>query len=60
MKAQPFNILFNINYKCDFGFSLYVTGNIPALGLWDPSKAIQMNWVEVINQAGLLSPDSLS
>mmetsp|Transcript_78747 Transcript_78747/g.92056 ORF Transcript_78747/g.92056 Transcript_78747/m.92056 type:complete len:419 (-) Transcript_78747:261-1517(-) len=46
MKAQRSNLLFNINYKCDFGFSLYVSGSIPALGLWDPSKAVQMNWIE--------------
>lgn len=42
-----------MNYKCRFGNSLYVCGNIPALGNWDPSKALQMNWKEVNHEVFL-------
>jgi len=40
------NIRFQINYKCTFGNSLFICGNIPHLGNWNPSKALLMNWKE--------------
>lgn len=47
-------IIFNIDYRTNWGESLYVTGNIGALGYGNYSKAVKLNpqgsdkwWVEV-------------
>lgn len=39
------NIIFNINYHTAPGEALYLTGNIPALGNGDYSKALKMNFI---------------
>lgn len=35
---------FKIHYVANFGFSLYVLGNIPELGNWDVSKGLKMHY----------------
>jgi len=46
VSANFFVLYFKINYKCEYGYSLYVSGNIEALGNWNPSKALKLNWSE--------------
>mmetsp|Transcript_15602 Transcript_15602/g.13335 ORF Transcript_15602/g.13335 Transcript_15602/m.13335 type:complete len:91 (-) Transcript_15602:1215-1487(-) len=41
-----FCIFFKINYRCNHGESLYITGNTSALGNWDPSHALRLSWKE--------------
>jgi len=41
-----FNLYFHINYKCEYGYSIYVIGNSKSLGAWKPEKAIRLNWSE--------------
>lgn len=42
-----YNFCFSINYKCNFGEYIAILGNIPELGGWELSKAIEMQWTEV-------------
>lgn len=37
------NLSFNIDYRTNWGESLYITGNIPALGNGDKSKAVKLD-----------------
>lgn len=39
-----FVLFFRINYKCSFGESLYVVGNIDTLGNWNPARALKLDW----------------
>ena len=36
-------ISFNIDYRTNWGESVYITGNIPELGNGDESQALQLN-----------------
>ena len=38
------NLTFNVDYRTDWGETLYLCGNHPALGGGDPSKALPMNF----------------
>ncbi len=37
-------ISFNIRYRTNWGESVYLTGEIPALGSWDESRALKLNF----------------
>ena len=39
---------FSIEYSPTFGNSIYLIGNVPALGSWNPSSAVKLKWNEVI------------
>lgn len=39
-----FVLFFRINYKCSYGESLYVVGNIDALGNWNTARALKLDW----------------
>ena len=41
-----FVLFFRINYKCNHGDSIYVTGNIDVLGNWNPNRAIRLDWTD--------------
>jgi hypothetical protein len=32
--------------ECPFGQSFHLVGDDPALGLWDPVKAVALQWAE--------------
>jgi 4-alpha-glucanotransferase len=38
-------IIFKIEYFTEFGQNIYILGNIPELGSWDPSKAARMDFI---------------
>jgi hypothetical protein len=40
-------IHFSMRKRVRFGQGLFVCGNIPELGLWEPSKAYRLKWNEV-------------
>ena len=40
-------IHFSIRKKITFGQAIYVCGNTPALGMWDPKNAFRLKWNEV-------------
>jgi protein-tyrosine phosphatase len=52
-------ITFEINYRCLFGQSVCVLGNIPALGGWDVSKAFPLIWNEGDNWKGQVLIDDM-
>jgi len=35
-----------VNYKCNYGDSVYVVGDIDELGNWNPQRAIKLTWSE--------------
>ena len=41
-----FVLHFQLTYKCQYGESLYIVGNISALGSWDPTRALKLTWTE--------------
>lgn len=41
---QGITILFQINYHCYYGDSLYICGSIDELGNWDPKKGFRLQW----------------
>lgn len=44
VERNHYNLFFSINYKVDFGFSLYVIGDIEELGDWRPISAKIGEW----------------
>jgi len=45
--SQDLFLYFTINKKVEFGYSLYVCGNIVELGNWDIKYALKLNWRDV-------------
>jgi hypothetical protein len=43
-QAAPHVLEFTIHYAASFGDSLYITGNSPALGNWNPKEGLQLEW----------------
>lgn len=39
-------VRFVLKRECTFGQSFHLVGDDPALGLWDPSKAVPLDWSE--------------
>ncbi|KAL5232279.1 hypothetical protein ABZP36_031055 [Zizania latifolia] len=39
-------VRFVLKKECPFGQSFHLVGDDPALGLWDPSKAVALDWSE--------------
>lgn len=48
MAVFLFSIYFELHYKCEFGDSVYVLGNVPELGNWEISKGLKLKWHEVL------------
>jgi protein-tyrosine phosphatase len=49
-----FVLFFRINYKCSFGESLYVVGNIDALGNWNSARALKLDWCDGHNWSKII------
>ncbi|KAF8717061.1 hypothetical protein HU200_026172 [Digitaria exilis] len=45
-EAKAVRVKFVLKKQCAFGQQFLVVGDDPALGLWDPSKAIALDWSE--------------
>jgi hypothetical protein len=43
-QAAPHVLEFTIHYMASFGDNLYITGNSPALGNWNPTEGLQLQW----------------
>lgn len=41
-------IHFSVGKKVRYGQGVFVCGNVPELGNWDPSKAYRLKWREVL------------
>jgi hypothetical protein len=39
-------VRFVLKKECPFGQSFHLVGDDPALGLWDPVKAVALQWAE--------------
>ena len=51
--AQPVRVDFTVNgYSTSPGQDLYVVGNVPELGSWDPTKAVKLNYVSSSSWSG--------
>lgn len=37
-------IQFRLNYETYYGQDVFVVGSVPALGFWDPQKAVPLRW----------------
>jgi len=46
MCLLTFSITFNLNFRCNYGNTIYVVGNTEALGNWDANKGLKLNWSE--------------
>ncbi|CAO1942338.1 unnamed protein product [Urochloa humidicola] len=46
LEAKTVRVKFVLKKQCAFGQHFLVVGDVPALGLWDPSKAIALDWSE--------------
>ena len=46
MCVLNFVLFFRVNYRCNYGDSVYVVGNIEALGNWNPTRALKLDWSE--------------
>ncbi|KAL6619144.1 hypothetical protein ACP70R_034283 [Stipagrostis hirtigluma subsp. patula] len=42
--AKAVRVRFVLKKQCAFGQSFHLVGDVPALGVWDPSKAVAMEW----------------
>lgn len=42
-----YNFSFSLHYKCNYGEFLVLVGSSEQLGLWDVSKGIELQWMEV-------------
>ncbi|KAL6609885.1 hypothetical protein ACP70R_039854 [Stipagrostis hirtigluma subsp. patula] len=42
--ARIVRVRFVLKKQCAFGQSFHLVGDVPALGVWDPSKAVAMEW----------------
>ena len=40
-------INFKFHYKAQFGYCIYIIGDIDLLGDWDINKAFRLNWTNV-------------
>ena len=47
MSVFKITLFFKINFKTEFGKSIYVIGNISDLGDWKIENGIRLNWNEV-------------
>ena len=41
---EEITISFQVNYHCNFGDSIYISGSIDKLGNWDPKKGFRLQW----------------
>lgn len=48
MSLFKYSFFFKLHYETTFGYVVCITGNIKALGSWDPLKALRLDWSEVI------------
>ncbi|VAH07930.1 unnamed protein product [Triticum turgidum subsp. durum] len=39
-------VRFVLKEQCTFGQSFHLVGDVPALGLWEPTNAVAMDWLE--------------
>ncbi|CAO1944362.1 unnamed protein product [Urochloa humidicola] len=46
LEAKTVRVKFVLKKQCAFGQHFLVVGDVPALGLWDPSKATALDWSE--------------
>ena len=53
-------IIFNIDYRTNWGESVYITGNIPELGGGDFAKALKLNLDGVDKWWGMLDVKNIS
>uniref|UniRef100_A0A0A8YCR2 CBM20 domain-containing protein n=1 Tax=Arundo donax TaxID=35708 RepID=A0A0A8YCR2_ARUDO len=44
--SKTVHVRFVLNKQCPFGQSFHLVGEDTALGLWDPSKAVALEWAE--------------
>uniref|UniRef100_A0A0E0PN83 CBM20 domain-containing protein n=1 Tax=Oryza rufipogon TaxID=4529 RepID=A0A0E0PN83_ORYRU len=44
--GKTVRVRFVLKRECTFGQSFHLVGDDPALGLWDPSKAVPLDWSE--------------
>ncbi|TVU19624.1 hypothetical protein EJB05_35784, partial [Eragrostis curvula] len=44
--GKTVRVRFVLKKQCPFGQSFHLVGDDPALGLWDPSEAVALQWVE--------------
>ncbi|KAG8085761.1 hypothetical protein GUJ93_ZPchr0010g7865 [Zizania palustris] len=44
--GKTVRVRFVLKKECPFGQSFHLVGDDPALGLWDPSKAVALDWSE--------------
>ncbi|VAH19728.1 unnamed protein product [Triticum turgidum subsp. durum] len=40
------HVRFVLKERCTFGQSFHLVGDVPALGLWEPTNAVAMDWLE--------------
>ncbi|GBF97310.1 hypothetical protein Rsub_10001 [Raphidocelis subcapitata] len=45
-RAALVEVAFSIHYRCAFGEAVHVCGSHEALGAWDPSRAVRMEWTQ--------------
>ncbi|CAK9139960.1 unnamed protein product [Ilex paraguariensis] len=43
-QSQTVHVKFQLNRKCSFGHQFLIVGDDPMFGLWDPLKAVPLNW----------------
>lgn len=48
MSLFKYSFFFKLHYETTFSYVICITGNIKALGSWDPLKALRLDWSEVI------------
>jgi len=46
MDTITYNLTFSVNFFCKFGYSVYLVGDLPVLGSWNPASAIRLTWNE--------------
>lgn len=44
--GKTVRVRFVLAKECPFGQSFHLVGDDPALGLWDPEKAVALQWAE--------------
>lgn len=42
--TKTMHVKFQLQKECSFGQHFLIVGDDPMLGLWDPERAIQMDW----------------
>ena len=47
MSIFKVTLIFKINYKVEYGKSIFIIGNTKSLGEWNVSNGIKMKWNEV-------------